>query len=174
MQKKIQATIHKNQVSSNSVEAHALFEKSKFGEKIGQKILYSLSEAFFLFENNKIQILDFKNNPLLENQLLKKFHQIDKDFQTKYTAFKDLREKGYIVKTALKFGATFRIYEKGKDPTKSHSKWLCYPVKENSLIKWQDFAAKNRVANSCKKNLLVAIIDEENQISYYEIKWLQP
>lgn len=169
---KITATLINNQITSNTSEAHTLSQKSNFGEKSNQKIIYSISEAFFLTETNKIQILDFKNNPISQEQLLKKFCKLDKNFPTKYTAFKDLRKKGYVVKTALKFGADFRVYDKTKQT--SHSKWLCYPIQENQSIKWQDFAAKNRVAHSTKKNLLIAIVDEENQISYYEIKWTQP
>ena len=46
-------------------------------------------------------------------ELIKKFKKIDKKIQLKYPVFKDLREKGYVVKTALKFGAEFRVYEKG-------------------------------------------------------------
>ena len=112
--KKIQAILLGKQITSNSSEAHALFEKSRFGEKQGQKILYSLTEAFFLLEDNKMQISDFRNNLLTENQLLKKFQHLDKNFTLKYSVFKDLRKKGYIIKTALKFGAEFRVYEKGK------------------------------------------------------------
>ena len=168
--KKIQATLLKTQVTSNSSEAYTLFQKSKFGEKIGEKILYSLTEAFYLTEKNKIQIFDHKNALIQKDTLLKKFSRLDKNFQTKYPVFNDLREKGYIVKTALKFGAEFRVYEKKS----SHSKWICYTVQENSQTKWQDFTAKNRVAHSTKKNLLIAIVDEETQVSYFEVKWTQP
>ena len=74
------------------------------------------------------------------------------------------------MKTALKFGAEFRVYEKRKN----HSKWILFPVSENKSITWQDFSAKNRVAHSTKKNLLIAIVDEETKVSYYEIRWIQP
>ncbi len=167
---KINATLIKNQVTSNSSEAYSLLEKSSFGEKVREKVLYSLSEAFFLFEGGKMQIRDFKGKIIQREQLQKRFYRADKNFLVKYPVFKSLRESGYIVKTALKFGAEFRVYDKGSRRG-SHSKWLCYPISENESIKWQDFAAKNRVAHATKKNLLIAIIDEENQISYYEIKW---
>jgi len=171
---KIQATLIKNTCTSNSSHAYTLHQKSKFGEKFGQKILYSMCETLFLLQENKIEIFDFQSKPLSEKIIIKKFLRLDKNFLTKYTVFKDLREKGYIVKTALKFGAEFRIYDKGTQVNKTHSKWLCYPISESQSIKWSDFAAKNRVAHSSKKNLLIAIIDEENQISYYEIKWTKP
>lgn len=167
---KIPATLLKNQVTSNSAEAHALHKKSKFGESLGQKILFSPYEAFYLTEQNKIQIEDFRGNLLSKDDLLKKFTNLSKNFETNYPAFKDLREKSYIVKTALKFGAEFRVYEKNS----RHSKWICVPVRENSFLKWQNFAAKNRVAHSSHKNLLIAIVDDENCVTYYEIKWIKP
>ncbi|MBU1252016.1 MAG: tRNA-intron lyase, partial [Nanoarchaeota archaeon] len=37
-----------------------------------------------------------------------------------------------------------------------------------------DFSAKNRVAHSTKKNLLLAIVDEEGDVSYYEVRWVKP
>jgi tRNA-intron endonuclease, archaea type len=48
-----------------------------------------------------------------------------------------------------------------------------YTTKENELINWHDFAAKNRVAHSTKKNLVIAIVDDESDVSYYEISWLR-
>lgn len=169
---KTTATLLKNQVTSNDSIAHTLFQKSHFGEKIGEKILYSKCEAFYLLEEGKIQILDFKNNEISKNNILKKFIRLDKNFLTKYPVFKDLRKNGYIVKTALKFGADFRVYEKGK--SKEHSKWICQTTRENKSPKWIDLTSKTRVAHSSKKNLLLAILDEENCVSYYEVKWVKP
>ena len=77
--------------------------------------------------------------------LLKKFEKIDKKFKTKYFVFADMREKGYIEKTALKFGAEFRVYDKGIKPGDDHSKWVVFPVHESSSLTWHDFSAKNRV-----------------------------
>ena len=85
-----------------------------------------------------------------------------------------MREKGHILKTALKFGAEFRVYKKGIKPGKDHALWLLYPVKESENHSWYDFAAKNRVANSTKKKLLIGIVDDEEDVSYYEISWLKP
>jgi tRNA-intron endonuclease, archaea type len=172
--KKIQATLTSEKITSNSAEAQDIFSTSRFGEKFGEKILYSLPEAFFLVQNKKMEILDYYNKKLTQKEILKKFERIDKKFKTKYIVFKDLREKGYIVKTALKFGAEFRVYEKGRKVSENHSKWILFPVSENKQMTWQDFSAKSRVAHSTKKNLLIAIVDEEGKVSYYEVKWTQP
>ena len=171
--KKINAFISKQAITSNSQEAFALNSKSSFGEKINDKIKFSLSEAFFLVEEGKMKIF-FKNKELSKKEIEKKLQNIDKRFHLKYTIFKDLRKKGYIVKTALKFGADFRVYDKGKKPKQAHAKWIVFVSHESEKLSWQDFSAKNRVAHSTKKSLLLAIIDEEEDILYYEVKWIKP
>ena len=85
-----------------------------------------------------------------------------------------MRDRGYIVKTALKFGADFRIYDRGVKPGEDHAKWIVYPVHESESLTWYEFAAKNRVAHSTKKKLLIGIVDDEGDVTYYEIKWIRP
>lgn len=171
--KKIQANIIKEIISSNSSEAHSLYKKSRFGEPVGEKIQYSLSETLFLVEKGKIDVFS-RSKKIQKKDLMNKLRKIDKKIQIKYPVFKDLREKGYIVKTALKFGADFRIYDKGQRPGKKHAKWIVFTDHESKKLTWHEFSAKNRVAHSTKKNLLLAIVDEEGDITYYEVKWVRP
>ncbi|MEK6824023.1 MAG: tRNA-intron lyase [Nanoarchaeota archaeon] len=170
---KIKAYLIGEGVSTNESEAFSLYKKSVFGEPIGDKIQYTLTEAMFLVEKGKLEIY-FKNRKIKKEELIKKFQIIDKKFSLKYVVFNDLREKGYVVKTALKFGADFRVYEKCKRPGKEHAKWIVFVDHEANKTSWQEFSAKNRVAHSTKKNLLIAIVDEELDVSYYEVKWIRP
>lgn len=171
--KKIKSYLIGETIFTNENEAFSIYKKNAFGEPRGEKIQYTLSEAMFLVEKEKIDVYS-KNKIILKKDLLKKFQTIDKKFSIKYPVFKDLREKGYIVKTALKFGADFRVYEKGKRPGKSHAKWIIFADHETNKTSWQEFSAKNRVAHSTKKRLLIAIIDEESDVIYYEINWIKP
>jgi tRNA-intron endonuclease len=171
--KKIQAHLIGKTISSNNNAAFSLQKKSLFGEKSRSKIQYSIYEAFFLAEKNKLEIISGKKI-LSKTELEKKLQRIDKKFQIKYSVFKDLRTKGHIIKTALKFGADFRVYKKGTRPEKAHAEWIVFVDSETNKMSWHDFSAKNRVAHSTKKNLLIAIVDEENNVSYYEIKWIKP
>jgi tRNA-intron endonuclease len=78
-----------------------------------------------------------------------------------------MRSKGYILKSGLKFGCDFRVYEKKKD----HAKWLLFVTKDSAKLQWKTFSGMARVANSTKKNVLVAIVDSENSPTYFEIAW---
>ena len=175
MQKTIDIEAHliANTLTSNSKKAYTYSKQNYFGEHIEDKIKYMLVEAMYLVKTGKMQV--FSGKKILDkNELYKKFTRIDKKFPNKYAVYSDLRKKGYTIKTALKFGADFRAYEKGKKPGKAHSKWIIFTDHESNKTTWQEFSAKNRVAHSTKKNVLLAIVDDEEKITYYEIKWTKP
>ena len=168
----IKAILSENKVHSASPEAFSLYEKSRFGEKQGKKIIYSPVEALFLSENSKLSI-HYNSKTLSTESLLKKLKKHDKKIEIKLTVFSDLRKKSYIVKTALKFGAEFRVYNKGIHPGQDHAPWLLQTFSDSEKINWQDFSAKNRVAHSTRKKLLIAVVDEESSITYYQISWFK-
>ena len=68
----------------------------------------SLLEALYLLEKNKIDIRDSRNRALDFESFLKKATKLEPNFWIRYCVFKDMRNRGYIIKTALKFGADFR------------------------------------------------------------------
>ena len=86
---------------SNSQKAFTLENSRKLGEKKENKIIYSPFEALYLLEEDKAEIMR-DNKELREQKLMNIFTRKDKEFSVKYFVFKDLRKKGYIVKTGLR------------------------------------------------------------------------
>lgn len=170
---KIISHLSGNSVSSNTSMAHFLYDKWHFGEKNGDKIDYSPLEALFLLEGKKMDVL-FKGKKIGFDSLMIKFSRIDKKIHVKYIVFRDLRKKGYVVKSALKFGAEFRVYDKRGKNSEMHSKWLVFTEEDSKKISWHEFSSKNRVAHATRKNLLLAIVDSEKGITYYEVRWIKP
>jgi tRNA-intron endonuclease len=161
-------------VTEDSDLARELFNQGRYGEVLDRKVQLSLIEAMYLLEKAKITLVDGRGKPIDKDAFQKKAHKLESNFWIKYCVFKDIRERGYIIKTALKFGADFRVYERGVKPGEDHAKWIVYPVHEGSSLTWHDFSAKNRVAHSTKKRLLIGIVDAEGDVTYYEIKWVRP
>lgn len=157
-----------NKIFSNSQKAVSLQNSKKYGELKQGKVIYSPFEAFYLFEIGNAEIL-FNNKSISEDKLIKILSKKNKDFMVKSAVFNNLRKKGYVVKSGLKFGEEFRVYEKNN----LHAKWIVYPIKQSEKIKWSDFIAKNRIAHSIAKKLLIAIIDSEENIIYYEVDWIK-
>jgi tRNA-intron endonuclease len=156
--------------------AQQFYDRSSFGEIHGikdKRLEFALDEALYLMERGKLKIFDGKK------QL--KFHQFvnfaskkEKNFWIRYQVYRDIRTRGYITKTALKFGADYRVYPRGVKPGQSHATWVLFATSESDSYTWRQFAAMNRVAHSTKKNLLVGIVDSEGEVTYYEIRWKKP
>ncbi len=152
-----------------------LYDKTRFGEPIrGKKFQYALLEALHLLERKRFVVVDGRGKKLSFNDYVKKASRVEKNFWTRYLVFSDLRRRGYIVKTALKFGADFRVYDRGVKPGDDHAKWVVFPVSEGNSLTWFEFAAKNRVAHSTRKRLLLGIADAEGEVTYYEVAWKRP
>jgi len=172
----IQAEFAKERVlTENSDQARDLYNTSRFGKILASgRVQLSLLEAIYLVDKERLEVLDGRNKPISQEKFLKKASKIASDFWIKYAVFKDLRNRGYIIKTALKFGADFRVYDRGVKPGEDHAKWVVFPVHEANSLTWHEFAAKNRVAHSTKKKLMLGVVDEEGDVSYWEVRWLRP
>lgn len=161
-------------ITEGSDAARELYNQSRFGEIVESKVQLSLIEAYYLLEKERLLLQDGRGKAISTETFLKKAQRLDPHFWVKYCVFRDIRNRGYIIKTALKFGADFRVYERGVKPGEDHAKWIVYPVHEASVLTWHDFSAKNRVAHSTKKRLMIGIVDEEGDVTYYEIRWMRP
>ncbi len=177
MQKKLIAAVFEENsvITENSNEARDLFNKNRFGALLSDgRVKLSLYEACLLREMKKLDVVDGRNKSISFDKLVKRAKKLDKSFGVCFIVFKDLRKRGYVVKTALKFGAPFRVYDRGKKPGEAHAKWVVFPVHESQSMTWHEFAAKARVAHSTKKKLLIAVVDDEGDVSYWANKWIRP
>ncbi len=162
-------------LTENSDAARELYDQSRFGSMTKDNtVQLSLIEAYYLYEKQKIILLNKRGKPVDKEALLKKAKKAEDGFWIRYAVYQDIRDRGYIIKTALKFGADFRIYDRGVKPGEDHARWIVYPVYEADRLTWYEFAAKNRVAHSTKKRLLIGVVDNEGDVSYWECRWLRP
>ena len=174
--KKVKAVLTRERVlTENTDAAHELYNQSRFGSILEDgKVHLSLLEALYLMDKGKLLINDYRKKKVTFDDFIKKTKRVEPNFWIRYCVFKDIRDRGYIIKTALKFGADFRVYDRGVKPGEDHARWIVYPVHEGSALTWYEFAAKNRVAHSTKKRLMIGIVDNEGDVTYYEIKWIRP
>jgi tRNA-intron endonuclease, archaea type len=162
-------------LTENSNEARELYLQSRYGVVLEDgQVQLSLHEALYLSEKGKLELYDQRKKKLEFSDFMKKAKKVEPNFWVRYAVFKDMRTRGYIIKTALKFGADFRVYDRGVKPGEDHARWVVYPVHEGSTLTWYEFAAKNRVAHSTKKRLMLAVVDDESDVTYWEVKWVRP
>lgn len=162
-------------ITESSDDAREFYNQSRFGNLAESgKVELSILEALYLLEKGRLIVRSDAGKEYAFDSYLKKARKVEPNFWIRYCVFKDIRNRGYIIKTALKFGADFRVYDRGVKPGEDHARWIVYPVHEGETLTWYEFAAKNRVAHSTKKRLLIGIVDDEGDVTYYEIRWMRP
>jgi tRNA-intron endonuclease len=151
--------------------ARRLHGKSHYGKMYEDRLQLSLIEAAYLMERGKLKLMKDEDEVSLEEfiSLLG-----ERGLYSKYLVYRDLRNRGYIVKTGFKYGAEFRLYERGGAPGRTHSAYLVRVISENDTIHALDFSSYVRVAHGVNKKLLMAFLDDEEDITYYLVDWIRP
>jgi tRNA-intron endonuclease, archaea type len=138
-----------------------------FGENKGRSLVLDLFEAVYLSKNSKLNVVDKKSKIVGEKKLLSLALEKDKRFYSKFLVYSDLREKGYCVKTGLKFGFDFRVYPKGKKMGEEHSKYVIHVAPESEKLTMPQLSRMTRLSGNIHTIVLVAVIDSEDFVNYY-------
>ncbi len=158
-------------IEEGSKRPISLHEKSLFGKIEEDTLILSLMEACYLLENGRLDIYedDIECTTGYIIDILK-----EKGIYGKYIVYRDLKDRGFVIKTGFKYGSEFRLYNRGGGPGKSHSDYLVKVIFENYEINSLDFASYIRVAHGVNKKFLLAIVDDDFDITYYNIEWTRP
>ena len=130
----------------------------------------SLIEAYYLLEKRQITIFDVeKDREIEEKEFYKIAKEIHHKFEEKYKIYKDLREKNYVPRPGLKFGADFVVYRQG--PGLEHSLFMVHVLPHDSEITAIEMVRAGRLATSVRKKFVIA-----NPLtnSYYFFEWFKP
>ncbi|MHA1339040.1 MAG: tRNA-intron lyase [Promethearchaeota archaeon] len=145
-------------------------KKPKIGIYYKRPFELSFLEGFYLLKKGKIEIYNPKigKNISLE-ELEIHASKYEQSFKDKYEIYEDLRDKGYIVRPGLKFGADFAVYREG--PGIDHSPYIIQVLPKTAKLKAIDIVRAGRLANSVKKRFIIA--NALNK-TYYAFKWYKP
>jgi len=109
-----------NRVIVWDTDSVALYDESGYGkplpEETPDRVELDLVEAAYLVEKEKMKLFakDGGKKRKVDFQEIIEFGAKNiGEFHSQFIVFRDLREKGYLVKTGYKFGAVFRVYERG-------------------------------------------------------------
>jgi len=162
--------------------ATELFSKGFYGKPFGVRkprpeenvntpLELSLLEALYLCEKGVLELI--KDNKVITCEELSVYaSMLSPLFNEHYIVYKDLRERGYIVRSGMKFGADFAIYEKG--PGYEHAPYLVTVMRLTDYIDPIEIVSAGRVSHSVRKRLIVALVDPLNKIiRYIMFKWVK-
>jgi tRNA-intron endonuclease len=142
-------------------EGRTLYEQSGYGrpEKGGFRL--APAEALYLVHRGKTEVEGFDFESLLQ------FFAREENFLRSYLVYRDIRERGYAVQTGPH---DFRVFRRGRKPGAGESLYLVRVLSERDLVRFETLLQEVTVARNMRKQYLLAVVDDENELTYYEIK----
>ncbi len=131
----------------------------------------SFVEALYLCEQGFLEVVDENNNVITCTELLEKGKKRISNFELLYKVYKDLRSKGFVVRSGLKFGSDYSLYRQG--PGVDHAPFLVHVFKKGDRIDPIEIVRAGRLSHSVKKKFIMAVVDGNN-VSYVYFEWFRP
>ncbi|XP_055296060.1 tRNA-splicing endonuclease subunit Sen2 [Sitodiplosis mosellana] len=123
-------------------------------------------EAFFLhFSLRCLNILDFdQTHTFTTEEAVEKFCNMNPKFIERYIVYHFYRSKSWVVRSGLKFGGDFLLYYKG--PSYYHASYVVLVSDSKDETNKLDMQSNYRVADTTKKELILASITRPNGLEY--------
>lgn len=155
-----------NYVIGDAEAVDALYETGGFGRPRDGSLQLRFVEAAYLLSRGKITIL--KNGKALNFDAFIQFAaQQEEFFELKYIVYRDLKERGYYVQSSA---TDFRVYPRGGKPGKTSAKSYVYVRSERMPIPFAELTALMNEAQNVRKQFILAVVDEESDITFYDVK----
>jgi len=168
------ATYERGKLTTKEPEAVNSLARRGFGHKEDDTLVLEPWEALYLLEKGRIKVVDAETGEELSFQaLLDRLRALDEQLWVKYLIYRDLRERGYVVKKGFGHGILFRLYERGTYGKKA-SRYLIYCILEGSPITLRSLEEALKVAQGTGKELIIAVVDRRGEVIYYSLaEWVR-
>ncbi len=151
-------------------DADRISQQGFYGERLpsGELELSSI-ETLHLIERSRIVVEDRAGNIMDAEDIVSKVSQREKTLWSKYLVFRDLRSRGYAVRSGFGSGIGFRVYERGDKPGNSVANQLVYVLKEADPISLNELDLVTETAATSRKELVFALVDQNGEVNYYTV-----
>lgn len=136
-------------------------EYSYYGRLKGNALELSLVEAAYLVERERLDL------GITLKEFFKEASGIQPYFDLKYVVYKDLRERGYYIQPSV---TDFRLYPRGGRPGEGPASAYVYVLSERISVPFAELMEKVRLTQNVRKKMLLAVVDEESDLTFYEAK----
>lgn len=160
-------------VIEDQVEASQIYNKGFYGvPQTGGSLKLEMMEAIYLVESGRLEV-QADSGRMSAGDLLMRAHRSFEGFEIRYLVYRELRQRGYIVK----FGQPpldFRVFPRGGSPNKTPSKWWVSAISERSTFDLGRLLENLDRTTDVRKKLLLAVVDEESDVTYYDVRRVVP
>ena len=164
-------------------QAAKLYKEGFYGKFIGvskpkdqvpeRPLELSLIETYYLAERGRIKVVDERGRELSAQEVYEYAKRHYEDFDYRYRVYKDLRERGYVVRPGMKFGSMYAVYKYG--PGIDHAPFLVHVMPMERSMDPVEIIRAGRLSHSVKKRFIIASIDPKSgKVDYCVFSWFKP
>ena len=155
-------------------EASAVYAKGYFGTVLsGGGLALDRFDSVYLTEMGRAEARDDRGRSIPWVRVFRRAARGDPSFGVRYLVYRDLRQRGYVVRSSPP-PVAFTVLPRGGILNKTPSRFWVEALSERApfdLGRLFDLAER---AQSAKKVLLLALVDEESDLTYYRVKRPHP
>lgn len=142
-------------------------ELKGFGETENSKLFLKSFETLYLLYTKKLALKKGKRQIDFDSYM-GICQKNDSEILTKFLIYRDLRNRGYVVKDGFGFGSDFRVYERGHFGEKG-AKFLIFGLNEGQQEKIGQMQKKIEEITQMGKEPIIAVIERRGEVIYYKI-----
>jgi len=154
-------------------EASQIHNKGYYGvPQSGGPLKLDLMEAIYLVESGRLEV-ESDGGRRDASHLMRVAHKNFEGFEIRYLVYRELRSRGYVVKLGQP-PLDFRVFPRGGTPNKTPSKWWVSAISERWTFDLARLLEDIDRTTDVRKKLLLAVVDEESDVTYYDVKRVVP
>src|SRR5436305_11379184 len=158
---------------NDPAEASALYNRGYFGTpRSGGALELDLLEAVYLVEAERLEVRR-GGRRVSARDLYRAAGAAVPSFEIRYLVYRDLRQRGYVVESR-EGPVDFQVYPRGGAPKKTPSKYWVRALSERAVFDLAELLGRAEEAAAVRKTLLLGLVDEESDLTYYSVREAHP
>ncbi len=155
-------------------EASAIYGKGFFGApQSGGALVLDRYESVYLAEMDRVAVVDGRDRAVPWRDVFRHAVRRDPGFAVRYLVYRDLRQRGYVVRASTP-PVAFAVLPRGGTLHKTPSRFWVEAISEREPFDLARLFDLGERAQSAKKVLLLAVVDEESDLTYYRVRRPSP
>ena len=147
-------------------------DKVKDPSSVSSPLVLDPIEALYLVESGRLVVEDEGGKELGFKELVERLGLSEQALGA-YSVYKDLRSRGLIVRSGLKYGASFVAYRRG--PGLEHAPFVIHYYQPDVTFDPVELVRAGRVSHSVRKTFVLATTAGGGRRPVYIMfKWLRP
>ncbi|MEB3817093.1 MAG: tRNA-intron lyase [Desulfurococcales archaeon] len=138
------------------------------GPEFESPLILNPLEASYLAEKGLLEVYDGQR--MLSPEEVKERLLASRRLRLLYKVYRDLREKGLVVRPGMKFGCDFAVYRYG--PGIDHAPYLIVVMEPRESIDPIEIVKTGRLSHSVRKTFTIAL-PEGSRVTYVMFKWVR-